>query len=154
MQAQKKNIESILRQYLENKKLKFTAERKIIVEEVYSVTTHFDADELYLRLRQKHNPKISRATVYRTLPLLEDIGLIRKVDFTDKHAPYERVDADRHHEHLICLECGKIIDFYQESLENILDKVAQECGFNHIEHKLEITGYCKKCQEKMIKKDL
>ena len=151
MKIKNEDVETILRAYLGKKKLKFTAERKTIFEEVFSITKHFDADELYLKLRQRNNPKISRATVYRTLPLLEDIGLLRKVDFTDKHSHYECVDADTHHEHLICLKCGKIIDFYHKSLETTLHKVATEFGFKHIEHKLEITGYCGKCQESMVK---
>jgi len=107
--------------------------------------SHFEADELYLRLRQKGDRRISRATVYRTLPLLEESGLIRRVVFIDKHTHYENVYGHLHHEHLICLNCGKVIEFYKQSLEETLEDIAQENKFKSMAHKLEITGFCEHC---------
>jgi len=150
MKLQKEKVEKIFSKYLKQKQLKYTPERKIILEEVFSIHNHFEADELYLILRQKSNYRISRATVYRTLPLLEESGLIRRVVFTEKHTHYERVYGHKHHEHLICLKCGKVIDFYIKSLEDTLEGVARENEFKHGAHKLEITGYCKDCQEDTI----
>jgi len=107
--------------------------------------SHFEADELYFRLRQKGDRRISRATVYRTLPLLEESGLIRRVVFIDKHTHYEHVYGHMHHEHLICLNCGKVIEFYKQSLEDTLEDIARENQFKSMAHKLEITGFCDQC---------
>ncbi|KPJ56291.1 MAG: Fur family transcriptional regulator [Deltaproteobacteria bacterium DG_8] len=147
MKVQIKKVEKIFTDYLGQKHLKYTQERKVILKEIFSIHNHFEADELYLRLRQKSNSKISRATVYRTLPLLEESGLIRRVIFIDKHTHYEQVYGHKHHEHLICIECGKIIDFYRKSLEDALEDVARENEFESVAHKLEITGYCKNCKK-------
>jgi len=149
MNIQIKKVEKIFSDYLKKNRLKYTQERKIILGEIFVIHGHFEVDELYLKLRQKDDQRISRATVYRTLPLLEECGLIRRVVFIDKHTHYEHVYGRRHHEHLICLNCGKIIEFYRKSLENTLEEVAKENGFRSVDHKLEITGYCKDCQEDM-----
>ena len=147
MKVQIKKAEKIFRDYLKQKQLKYTAERRTILKKLFSIHDHFEADELYLKLRQKSDYRISRATVYRTLPLLEESGLIRKVAFVDKHAQYENAYAQKHHEHLICIKCGKIIDFYRKSLEDALDDIARENEFEPVAHKLEITGYCKDCKK-------
>ena len=149
MSIQIRKVEKIFSDYLKKNRLKYTQERKIILREIFVIHSHFEADELYLKLRQRNDQRISRATVYRTLPLLEECGLIRRVVFIDKHTHYEHVYGRRHHEHLICLNCGKIIEFYRKSLENTLEEVAKENGFRSVDHKLEITGYCKDCQEDM-----
>ena len=147
MKVQIKKAEKIFRDYLKQKQLKYTAERRTILKKLFSIHDHFEADELYLKLRQKSDYRISRATVYRTLPLLEESGLIRRVAFVDKHTHYENVYAHKHHEHLICIKCGKIIDFYRKFLEDALEDVARKNGFEPVAHKLEITGYCKDCQK-------
>jgi len=150
MKMQIEKGDKIFSDYLKQKRLKYTPERKTILKEVFTIHGHFEADELYLGLRQKSDRRISRATVYRTLPLLEQSGLIRRVIFTDKHTHYENVYGHEHHEHLICLKCGKIIDFYRKSLEDTLENVARENEFKSVAYKLEITGYCKECQEDTI----
>ena len=142
-------VERLFSDYLEQKQLKYTPERKVILKEVFSLNNHFEADELYFRLRQKRGQRISRATVYRTLPLLEESGLIRRVVFIDKHTHYELVYGNMHHEHLICINCGNVIEFYKKALEDSLEEVAREHSFEPIGHKLEITGYCKKCSKKV-----
>ena len=147
MKVQIKKVEKIFNNYLQQMKLKYTQERKTILKEVFSIHNHFEADELYLRLRQKNDNRISRATVYRTLPLLEESGLIRRVVFIDKHTHYENVYGHKHHEHLICLKCGRVIEFYKKSLEDKLEDVARENEFVHISHKMEIMGYCRSCQK-------
>lgn len=146
MKVQVKKLEKIFSDYLKQKQLKYTPERRTILNEVFNIHNHFEADELFLRLRQKRDHRISRATVYRTLPLLEESGLVRKVIFVDKHTHYEHVYGHKHHEHLICLNCGKVIEFYRKSLEDTLEDVARENDFKHIAHKMEITGYCKNCK--------
>ena len=147
MKTEMENIENIFSDYLEKKLLRYTQERRCILKEVFAIHGHFEADELYLKLRQNSDHRISRATVYRTLPLLEESGLIRRVAFVDKHTHYENVYGHKHHEHLICLKCGKVTDFYKKSLEDALEIVAKENEFESVAHKLEITGYCKDCQK-------
>jgi Fur family ferric uptake transcriptional regulator len=145
MKMQAGKVEKLLRGYCKQKSLKYTPARKRILEAVCSMDNHFEADDLYLKLREKSGRSISRATVYRTLPLLEESGLIRKVIFVDKHTHYERVYDRLHHEHLICLNCGKIIEFYKKPLEDTLEDIARENRFKALAHKLEITGYCDNC---------
>ena len=149
MKVPLQKVETLFRDYLDKNRLKYTPERKVIVREIFSLHNHFEADELYLKLRQKGGQRISRATVYRTLPLLEQCGLIRRVVFIDKHTHYELAYGHIHHEHLICITCGNVIEFYKKSLEDSLEEVARENAFEPIGHKLEITGYCKKCRKKV-----
>ncbi len=149
MKVSLQKVENLFRDYLEQNQLKYTPERKVILREIFSLHNHFEADELYFSLRQKGRKRISRATVYRTLPLLEKSGLIRKVVFIDKHTHYELAYGHMHHEHLICIKCGNVLEFYKKSLEDSLEEVARENAFEPIGHKLEITGYCKKCSKKV-----
>ena len=130
MKVQIKKAEKIFRDYLKQKQLKYTAERRTILKKLFSIHDHFEADELYLKLRQKSDYRISRATVYRTLPLLEESGLIRRVAFVDKHTHYENVYAHKHHEHLICIKCGKIVDFYRKFLEDALRMLQGKMDLN------------------------
>lgn len=148
MKGQFEKAEKLWVEYLKQKFLKYTPERKTILEAVCAMDSHFEADEVFLRLRRGGARRISRATVYRTLPLLESCGLIRRVVFIDKHTNYENVYGYTHHEHLICLKCGKVIEFYKQPLEDTLEAIAQENRFKSIAHKLEITGFCEQCAEK------
>ena len=147
MKVQLQKVEKLFGDYLEQHQLKYTPERQKILREVFSLHNHFEADELYFKLRKKGSNRISRATIYRTLPLLEESGLIRRVVFIDKHTHYEHVYGHMHHEHLICLTCGNVIEFYKKSLEDTLEEVARENEFHSLAHKLEITGYCKDCSK-------
>jgi Fur family ferric uptake transcriptional regulator len=147
MKIQAGKVEKLLRGYCKQKSLKYTPERKRILEAVCAMDNHFEADDLYLRLRATGGRRISRATVYRTLPLLEESGLIRRVIFVDKRTHYEHGYDHLHHEHLICIKCGKIIEFYRQSLEDALDDIARENRFTSVAHKLEITGYCDDCSK-------
>ena len=147
MKVQLQKVEKLFSAYLEQNQLKYTPERQRVLREVFSLHNHFEADELYFKLRKKGSNRISRATIYRTLPLLEESGLIRRVVFIDKHTHYEHVYGHMHHEHLICLTCGNVIEFYKKSLEDTLEEVVRENEFHSLAHKLEITGYCKDCSK-------
>ena len=147
MTVNEKKAAKIFENYIKQKKLKYTTERKNILKEIFFIHSHFEADELYLSLRQRNDCKISRATVYRTLPLMEESGLIRRVVFIDKHTHYENVYSHKHHEHLICIKCGKVIEFYRKSFEKTIEDVAKDKEFQVVAHTLEIMGYCKDCQK-------
>ena len=109
--------------FLRSRQLKLTGERLELVEEVFGQAHHFDADQLHMALKQK-GKAISRATVYRTLDLLVQCGLVRKSSFGDQHAHYEAVRSDEHHDHLICVACGLIIEFEDEVVEREQQRVA------------------------------
>ena len=99
----------IFRKYLERRGLKLTAERRELFDEIFSKHEHVEADELLVRLRAKHK-KISRATIYRTLDLLVDSGIVGRVRIGESGYRYERLRAGEHHDHLICNECGRVIE--------------------------------------------
>ena len=135
-------------EYLKNKGLKFTPERKNVMEEVFSIHKHFNIDELYDRLR-KQGKHISRATIYRILPLLINSGLIQSTFRCQDMINYEHIFGHKHHDHLVCVKCGKIIEFKNEKIEELQKAICKKYGFKEIEHKLGIKGYCRVCLAKM-----
>ena len=129
--------------YLRSRGLSFTAERQTVLREIFTGGSHFQADELYLRLARKKAHPVSRATVYRTLSLLTDSGLIRKVAFVDRHSHYEHLFG---HDHLICRKCGRIIEFQDLSLSRALAGICKSKKFRRLSHKIEVVGLCSKCK--------
>src|SRR4030042_602897 len=108
--------------YLKQEGLKWTPERDKIFQEALALEGHFEAEELAYLLRKKGN-RISKATVYRTLPLLVKAGLIKEVIHGEKHHHYEHIHDEKRHDHLICLKCGKIFEFEDDSLREIEEKI-------------------------------
>ncbi|HET9482180.1 MAG TPA: transcriptional repressor [Candidatus Polarisedimenticolia bacterium] len=137
--------EGLFRRYLASQKLKMTQERRRILGEVFSSAEHFGADELHLRFVHKGVP-MSRATIYRTLEHLVQSGLVRRVYLDQKKAFYEHVHGREHHEHMICLSCGKVIEFSDDSLERRQDIVCRDLHFKPLRHSLRIVGLCESCQ--------
>lgn len=129
---------------LHEKGLKFTFERQCIFKEVSHLKTHFDADSLYERFKSK-GLRISRDTVYRTLPLLLESGVIQKSVGEGKREFYERLDARGHHDHMVCVECGKFIEFQSEEIETIQENVCRRHGFKLIFHDHRLYGLCREC---------
>lgn len=134
-------------QYLKEKNLRPTKERFLLLEEIMKFEGHFDADEFYALLNRK-NLKASRATVYNTLELLVQCGLISRYRFGDDHSRYEKAFGRPRHDHLICLHCGDIIEFVTEELDTILADVCNEKKFKLRNSTLQIFGVCSKCQGK------
>lgn len=132
------------REYLSTKGLKSTKGRDEIIEEIMSIKGHFDPEGLFIRLKNKGS-KVSRASVYRTIPLLIESGFIEEVERTDKHAHYERVTPNAHHDHMICIKCGRVIEFFSPTLEMMQDELCQKEQFKKVRHNLEIFGYCSAC---------
>ena len=125
--------------------MKCTPARLTIFKEVYSSSEHFDADEIYFRMR-KEKKSVSRATVYRTLDLLVENGFVSKVNVGASQVHFENTLAQGHHEHLVCTQCGKIIEFRNDMIEKQQDKICKEYGFFPTKHNLIIFGLCDKCQ--------
>ncbi len=130
--------------FLRGRSLKYTGERKALLQAVFQAEHHFDADSLHMELRKKGG-EISRATVYRTLDLLVQCGLVRKQSLGDQHAHYEAVKGDEHHDHLICLNCQKVIEFFRPDLEALQDAICEEHRFRALHHSLQIFGLCSDC---------
>jgi Fur family ferric uptake transcriptional regulator len=135
----------VFRKYLKQKGLKFTPEREIILDEVFTVHEHFDVEDLYQRLRDKEK-YISRPTIYRTISLLVDSGLVRKTIRQKERDYYEHIYGHEPHEHLVCINCGKVIEFNDERVEKIIEEVARKHNFKMVEHKFEIKGFCNSCR--------
>ena len=130
---------------LETRGLKYTYERKQILDEVLHLREHFDADSLYERFKKK-GLRISRDTVYRTLPLLLESNVIQKSAGAGKREFFERIGTKGHHDHMICVRCGKIIEFRCEEIEKLQEKKAAEHGFKLSFHDHRLFGSCKDCQ--------
>lgn len=132
-------------EYIKQRGLKRTPEREKVLREALAMEGHFEADELAFRLRKKGS-RISRATVYRTLPLLVKAGLLNRVIHGEKHQHYEPIHAEREHDHLICLRCGKITEFQNRALKKLEEEICRKNDFEPQKYLVEIFGYCRKCQ--------
>ncbi|MFC1729266.1 Fur family transcriptional regulator [candidate division KSB1 bacterium] len=133
--------------YLHTKGLRYTPERDVIIREIFSNANHFDADELYLKL-MTYNNNVSRATVYRCLNLLESCDLVNKTSFGERHYHYEHTYKRKHHDHLVCKKCGKIVEFTDLTIEQRQKDVCSRYKFILTDHKLQIFGICPDCQKK------
>ncbi len=131
---------------LDDQGLKFTFERQTILEEVCHLKSHFDADGLYERFKTK-GLRISRDTVYRTIPLLLESGVIQKSVGEGKREFYERTDAKSHHDHMVCVRCSKFIEFTCEEIEKLQELVCRDYGFKLIFHDHRLFGICRDCQK-------
>lgn len=133
-------------EYLKDKGLKLTSERKEILKKVFSIHDHFDAEDLLFMLK-KEGKEVSRASVYRTLNLLVDSSLVEKVDFGEGKAYYEHVFGHYHHDHLVCLDCGKVVQFEDPVIERRQEEICKDHGFQLDYHTLNIFGRCKECRK-------
>ena len=120
------------------KGVRLTDQRRIIAEVMSEATDHPDVDELHKRV-DKIDKKISIATVYRTVKLFEESGIVEKHDFKGGKARYEQA-PEEHHDHLIDINSGKIIEFVDKDIEILQNKVAQKLGYRLVDHKLELYG--------------
>tara|TARA_B100001093_G_scaffold129068_1_gene121616 strand:- start:319 stop:750 length:432 start_codon:yes stop_codon:yes gene_type:complete len=133
-----------------SKGVKLTDQRRIIAKVIseskaeYGESDHPDVDELYSRV-SKIDPKISIATIYRTVKLFEEAGILTKHDFKGGKARYEAM-IESHHDHLIDIKTGEIIEFVDDEIEKLQKKVAEKYGYNLVDHKLELYGVKKKSQ--------
>ncbi|MCI4660276.1 MAG: transcriptional repressor [Neomegalonema sp.] len=127
--------------------LRMTEQRRVVAQVLSAADDHPDAEELYRRASQI-DPKISIATVYRTVKLFEEAGILERLDFRDGRARYEDAERD-HHDHLIDLHSGEIIEFVDEEIERLQQKIAERLGYRLVDHRLEL--FCvplsgKKCE--------
>ncbi len=135
------------REYLQARNLRDTSERRRILHEVFWIRKHFTADDLLDRFRRKHQ-SVSRATLYRTLSHLVECGLVRKLDLGQRVAMYESVRDQEHHEHMICLACGKVIEFADDEMERLQEEACRSHRFFPVRHYLQVLGYCRGCRSR------
>jgi Fur family ferric uptake transcriptional regulator len=129
-------------EFLEQKQLRVTAQRRAIIETVFDTEEHFTAEQLLEWSREK-DKSVSRATVYRTLPLLTESGLVREMDFGKDSKIYDpNYAAHPNHNHIICLDCEKIVEFEDAKIEKLEEEISQHLGFSVKSHRLQITGSC------------
>ncbi len=140
----------IFRKYLERRGLKLTAERQAVFDQLFARHEHVEADEILVRLRAR-GKKISRATIYRTLELLVDSGVVGRVRVGEIGYRYERLRAGEHHDHLICNECGRVIEFFEPRIESLQDEVCDRYGFLSISHSHQMRGICKQCRPRALR---
>lgn len=134
---------------LQQKAYKVTPQRQIILKAFLDhEQQHLSAEEVHGIVREKH-PEIGLATVYRTLEILASLDILHKIEFGDGCTRYEFSDAEvHHHHHLICVNCGKVMEFNDDLLETLEAWVAKKTNFLVIDHQLKFYGYCRDCQQK------
>ena len=137
----------LLHQHMLKKGLRSTDQRRLIVETFFGAPNHVSIEELLAQVRAR-DPKVGYATVYRTLKLLAECGVAFERRFGDGLTRYELADEASHHDHLICVECDKILEFEEERIELIQDEIANKYGYILKSHKHEMYGVCPECQAK------
>ena len=130
--------------FLKNNHLKYTKERKELLRAVALLKDHFHAEDIYQQVK-KQKTNVSLATVYRTIPLLLASGLITETLSGGDKVVYEKIYNKPHHDHMVCLNCGKIIEFTSPEVERLQKGICQEYSFTPTEHRLELKGYCQTC---------
>ena len=147
---QQQNIAPFIRvfgRYLREQGLPVTHQREAVAEAVFSSTEHLSVDDIEGQLRAQGH-RIGKATIYRTLDLLVRSQLVEEHDFGQGFKRYEhRLSAQPVHEHLVCLECDKVLEFRSTEVQEIERRVSAEFGFKPARHRLEIYGICKECQD-------
>lgn len=133
--------------YMRDRGLRVTSERLALFDEIYRQHGHIDAEQLLEALKESGH-KISRATVYRNLDLLVDCGLVRKQRLGRNRYLYEHIHAGQSHDHLVCTQCGRVVEFVSPGITALQTRICQAHGFSPDHHQLQIQGLCNDCAER------
>jgi Fur family ferric uptake transcriptional regulator len=143
--SEPRELKARWREYLSRRRLNTTSQREIIVDQFFRTRDHISIDELLSRVRRRQ-PRVGYATVYRTLKLLVEAGLAIQRQFGDGQARFEVVGE--HHDHLICTSCGLIVEFEDDEIEGLQDRIAERFGFTLKRHRHELYGLCPDCRQR------
>lgn len=135
------------RRWLREQRLPVTHPRDLIAELVFRSDGHESAGTIAAQLRAR-GERVGTATIYRTLDLLVQSGLVRANEFGEGFRRFERAAGKEHHEHLVCVRCGRVVEFANERLERMLPVIADEHGFRHERHRVEVFGTCRQCLQR------
>ncbi len=137
----------VFERFIADRGLKSTRQRSLILETFFGLDGHLSVEELWAKVRAL-DERVSVATVYRTMKLLSESGLAHARNFGDGQTRYEAAVGREHHDHLICTNCGTIIEFENDQIEKLQAIVARKQGFKVVSHKMELYGLCASCQQK------
>jgi Fur family ferric uptake transcriptional regulator len=139
-----RTAENVFREYLRDRGLKYTRERQAMLRAVMLCDKHFEAEELLLMMRQA-DVRVGKATIYRTLPLLVNCGIVKQVQFSNKRVHYEHTYGQDPHDHMVCRRCGRIIEFDASDVTRLRTILAARHEFHALSHRLQIIGLCNQC---------
>ena len=139
-----KQAEQSFSAFLDKKDLKLTSQRRTILRQAMR-DGHFSAEEL-LEYSKNADRTVSKATVYRTLTLLKESKILEEQDFGEGKKLYERSQGRKHHDHFVCIKCGRIIEFENDPIERLQDAEARRYGFQIVYHSLKLFGFCRNCK--------
>ncbi|MBA7640708.1 Ferric uptake regulation protein [subsurface metagenome] len=142
-----KSAKIVFRQYLKDTGMHHSERREQIMDIFLQTERHPTIDDLYELVRRK-NPKIGLATVYRAMRAICNAGLARETDFGDGVKRFEHKYQHQHHDHLVCLKCGSVIEVMSPEIEDMQEKLAKKHNFTAIRHRMQIFGTCRKCKRK------
>lgn len=142
-----KEEKAVFEEHIRKRGLRKTTQRELILEVFLQTEDHLSSEDLYW-LAQKKDPNIGQTTVYRTLKLLTEAGLAREVRLGDGRTYYEHHFDHEHHDHMVCTECGRVIEFFSPEIEALQDEMAEQFGFKPTHHSLRILGICVDCRKK------
>lgn len=137
----------VLREHLARKRLKMTQQRETILRVFLHAKRHLTVEELHVLVKGE-DPSIGLTTVYRTMRLFCECNLARANHFEEGRVRYEQQYKTAHHDHMICVQCGKTIEFVNQQIERLQEKVVQKYGFQMVDHRMELFGYCPSCRRK------
>lgn len=141
--------EKLFRDFLKSKGLKLTLPRRVILDTIFTYHQHFNVDALYDVIRKDHH-NVSRATIYRTMPLLVESGLIKQSLRCQSKDHYEHIYGHSDHLHFLCIKCGNIIEVESKEIEKTLKKLAATKNFDISDYNLGAKGVCESCQKKIL----
>lgn len=135
----------VFERYLTDNGLRHTAHRRLILRTFLAGEGHRSVEDIHREAR-RNDPRIGYTTVYRTMKLLSDSGLAREIDLSDGMTRYEQLYNHAHHDHMICTECGRSVEFFNAEIEKLQDRASRSLGFHVLDHRLQIYGLCSMCR--------